>query len=95
VAAEIAVSPLFLQVLTYSHVCSGRVVRTLDELEALRTCSVINGSLTIALNDANADFTSLYDIRAIQGLALDWAGLDFGFDDMAQLQDHSRLLEAV
>ena len=58
----------FLGAVLVQHVCPGRVVRTLDDLEALRTCGVINGSLTIVLNDTNADYTSLFDIETIQGL---------------------------
>ena len=66
--AAIGISPSFLKTLTDEHVCPGRVVRTLDDLEAVRTCDTINGSLTIALNDANADFTALYDVETIRGL---------------------------
>ena len=62
-----AAMPAFLEALLVGHVCPGRVVRTLDDLEALRTCDTINGSLTIAVNDANADFTALYDIEVIEG----------------------------
>ena len=68
VDAAIGVSPSLLRALTDGHVCPGRVVRTLDDLEAIRTCDTINGSLTIALNDANADFTALYDVETIRGL---------------------------
>jgi hypothetical protein len=70
VDAGFAAMPAFLDALLVSHVCAGRVVRTLDDLEAVRTCDTINGSLTIALNDANADFTALYDVETIRGLSL-------------------------
>ena len=67
VSAGFAAMPAFLDALLVFHVCPGRVVRTLDDLEALRTCDTINGSLTIALNDANADFSALYDVEIIRG----------------------------
>lgn len=64
----LAATSAFLQALLVGHVCPGRVVRTLDDLEAIRTCNTINGSLTIAVSDPNADFTALYDIEVIKGL---------------------------
>jgi hypothetical protein len=95
VEVEIAVLPMFLDAILVSHVCAGRVVRTLDDLEAIRTCDVINGSLTIALNDANADFTALYDIKVIQGLTYVLQTEVVELADMIHMQDRSQLLEAA
>ena len=82
---------MFLDAILVSHVCAGRDVRTLDDLEAIRTCDTINGSLTIALNDANADFTALYDIKVIQGLTCVLQTEVVELADMIHMQDRSQL----
>ena len=42
-------------------------VRTLAELESLRFCDTINGSLVIEVDDAAADYTVFRDIEVITG----------------------------
>ena len=68
VALNIAGMLAFLDALLTSRVCMGGVIRTLIELEALRYCNIIIGSLTIAVNAITADYSSLYDIETITGL---------------------------
>ena len=48
--------------------CRGRLVSSAAQLEALRFCNVINGSLNIAVTDVKADFDALRGITAISGL---------------------------
>ena len=59
--------PLFLSAITRIKVCNGSVVRTIGDLEGLRYCNQVNGSLLIYLNDSSADFKALYDIPSISG----------------------------
>ena len=61
-------NPEFLAELLQAKVCVGGIVATIEQLEALRFCNIINSSLVLTINDATADFTSLHDIAAIQGL---------------------------
>ena len=62
--------PVFIHSIIFKTPCSfGNVtVQTADDLEALRYCSVLDGSLTIAITDLTADYSALYDIATIQGL---------------------------
>ncbi len=60
-------SPSFLPAFQREKRCFGSIVRTVAELEGLRFCEVIVGSLTIEVEDASADFTALHYIRAIEG----------------------------
>ena len=69
IALSIAAVPAFLQSITYLRPCSGNVtVRTVDELEGLRYCGSLTGSLTIGVSDLTADYSALYDVETIQGL---------------------------
>ena len=69
IALSIAAVPAFLQSITFTKPCSGNVtVRTVDELEGLRYCGSLTGSLTIGVSDLTADYSALYDIATIQGL---------------------------
>ena len=70
VPLSIAATPAFLQSITFKTPCNfGNVtVKTVDELEGLRFCGIISGSLSIAVNDLTADYSALYDIATIQGL---------------------------
>ena len=61
-------SPVFITTLLVKKSCAGGTIATTQELEALRYCETINGRLTITVNDASADFTSLRYISQIQGM---------------------------
>jgi len=50
--------------------CDGGVIQTKFDLERLRFCQVVTGSLDIELYDVSADFSALFDIRTIQGLSI-------------------------
>lgn len=65
---NIATMPAFLASFTNTKACNGTVVKTVDDLEALRYCATIKGRLDIQVNDGNADFGSLYDIGSISGM---------------------------
>lgn len=70
VPLSIASSDVFLNAFTSSgNTCSppGPIV-TVADLEALRYCGYVNGSLTIAVKDSSADFSALRDIEIISGL---------------------------
>ena len=62
--------PVFIHSIMFKTPCSfgNATVQTADDLEALRYCSVLDGSLTIAVPDLTADYSALYDIATIQGL---------------------------
>ena len=47
--------------------CTGLTVGTAAQLEGLRYCTSVTGALTVTVNDASADFSSLYDIATISG----------------------------
>ena len=67
---SIAAMPVFIHSIIFKTPCNfGNVtVQTVDELERLRYCGVLDGSLTIAVSDLTADYSALYDIATIQGL---------------------------
>ena len=68
VPLSIAAMPAFLQSITFLRACRGNVtVRTVDELEGLRYCDSVTGSLTISVSDLTADYSSLYDVDTIEG----------------------------
>lgn len=48
--------------------CRGGLIATIADLEALRYCQAVNGSLSIQINDPAADFSALYDVSVIQGM---------------------------
>ena len=64
-------SPSFSEELLRVKSCRGRVVGTAAQLETLRFCNVIEGSLTITVTDVEADFDALRGITAISGALLD------------------------
>ena len=64
---SLAELPSFLSAITRVKVCNGSVVRTIGDLEGLRYCNQVDGSLLIYLNDSSADFKALYDITSISG----------------------------
>ena len=70
VPLSIASSTVFLDTFTSSvNPCSpSGPIETVADLEALRYCGYVNGSLTIAVKDSNADFSALRDIQVISGL---------------------------
>lgn len=43
------------------------MIVTIADLEKLRFCQVVTGSLSIQVTDPNADYTALYDISMIEG----------------------------
>ena len=61
--------PEFLQSITYSITCTAASdIRTVDDLEGLRYCGVIESGLTIMVSDLTADYSALHDIVSVQGL---------------------------
>jgi hypothetical protein len=61
--------PEFLQSITYSIACTVTSdIRTVDDLEGLRYCGVIQSGLNIMVGDLTADYSALYDISSVQGL---------------------------
>ena len=70
VSSSIASLPVFSNALIATHSCIGGSIKTVHQLEALRTCDTVMGSLTIEIYDISADFTSLYDINVIEGMSL-------------------------
>ena len=60
--------PTFLKAYLVDNICHGMVINSLEGLEGLRYCDTIDAGLTISINDANADFSSLYDINRIRGM---------------------------
>ena len=63
-------SPSFSEELVRVKRCIGRLVSTAAQLEALRFCNVIDGSLIIAAMDVEVDFDALRSITAISGVLL-------------------------
>jgi hypothetical protein len=63
--------------------CQGGLISTLPDLEALRYCDHIQGSLTITVDDVAADFTALHNIISIQGLLSLFASLIFTYHSQA------------
>ena len=47
--------------------CAGQTVSTTTQLEGLRFCTAITGALTVTVDDASADYSSLYNIATISG----------------------------
>jgi hypothetical protein len=73
VPLSIAALPDFQFGIQINKQCPGRTVRTIDDLEAVRFCTVISGQLTIEINDADADFTALLDLEYLQGLSISFS----------------------
>jgi hypothetical protein len=70
VADELVGSSVFAAAFQTQRVCGDAVVQEASELEALRFCDVINGSLVIEVGDKAADFTALRNIERVRGLSL-------------------------
>ena len=60
--------PAFLNAFEVAHMCSGRTVRTAEDLNGLRFCDTITGALTVAVNDPIADFEVFRDMEVVMGL---------------------------
>ena len=61
--------PAFETAILLQRTCPGGIINTTEQLEALRFCTTISGSLIITINEP-ADFTSLHDIHFVTG----WRG---------------------
>jgi hypothetical protein len=71
IANSISSQPSFLEALLLTKRCPGGVIRTAEQLEGLRFCHVINGSLVLNLDSPSTNFTSaLFDIETITGVRL-------------------------
>ena len=68
VDAAVTVLPVFAASFSAGKTCAGGLVTSQSDLEALRFCTYITSSLTIAVDDPNADFSPLFDIASISGL---------------------------
>ena len=64
----ITLLPDFPRAFVLNKTCEGRLVASQSQLDSLRFCIIINGSLTLAVGDVSADFSALHDITAIEGL---------------------------
>ena len=53
---------------TAINTCFGGTFDTVSRLDVLRFCQLVIGSLTISVNDPNADFSNLYDMNNIEGM---------------------------
>ena len=62
--------PAFLEAFEAAHSCSGRTIRTAEDLNGLRFCNTVTGALTIAVNDPLADFEALRDMGIVMGLKI-------------------------
>ncbi len=68
-----ASSDVFVRAFSAVKSCTGdRVIRTLDELESLRFCDIIEGSLSIEVDDIDADFEALNELTIVRGLCPLW-----------------------
>ena len=59
----------FRDAFTLKKKCFCGTVETTEQLDALRFCEIIEGGLTISVNNASADFRSLRYISQIQGVS--------------------------
>ncbi len=57
----------FIDAIQVENICLGDRVDSLFKLEQLRFCSSIITALEISLNDPDADYTALRDIRVLFG----------------------------
>jgi hypothetical protein len=57
----------FLDAFQASNVCKESEIDSLEKLEGLRYCDRISTGLTISVFDDDADFTSVFDIKTIEG----------------------------
>ena len=70
VSLYLASMPAFLEAFEVAHLCSGRTVRTPEELNGLRFCDTMVDDLIVVVNDPLADFTVLRDMEVILGSSL-------------------------
>jgi hypothetical protein len=69
IPSTIVSNPKFLNSFMNDIPCYGGVVETTARLEALRYCNtIIEGGLTLTVNDPLADFSALFDIKTITGI---------------------------
>jgi len=65
---QVVASRHFTETLSARKVCSGdRLVSSAVELERLRFCEVLNGSLTITLFDTRVEYDALDSVAEIRG----------------------------
>jgi hypothetical protein len=69
---SIAALPDFQRAIQLQKICQGGTITTVGQLEALRFCTIINGSIYLEINHVDADFTALQDLEEIQGLSIDF-----------------------
>ena len=67
---SIASLPAFVSAIFFSRQTADQTVMTSLDLEALRYVDTISGSLYISASSADADFSSLYDLKTVTGLFL-------------------------
>ena len=70
VPLSIASTPAFLNAFEIENFCSGRTLRTAEDLNSMRFCDTVTGGLTVAVNDPLADFEVFRDMEVIMGLGL-------------------------
>ena len=70
VTDELVGSSAFAAAFQTQRVCGDAVVQQASELEALRFCDAINGSLAIEVGDKAADLMALRNIETVRGLSL-------------------------
>jgi hypothetical protein len=58
---------VFAQAMQDRRVCPGGVVSTTSDLERLRFCDVVNGTLTIQVTADDADYSALSNLEEITG----------------------------
>jgi hypothetical protein len=68
VPQSIAGTEEFLLAYQHAPICAGGIISNASNLERFRFCEVVNGSLLIDFDDEEADYSSLFDIRTIEGL---------------------------
>ena len=67
VPSSIVSLPSFLPSFLAGKQCAGQTVSTTAQLEGLRFCTSVTGALTVTVDDAEADYSSLFDIATING----------------------------
>ena len=66
ISEEIAILPSFALALQRKKVCAGGLILSLEDLEAYRYCTVVNGSLGIHVTEST-DLIALFDLRVVTG----------------------------
>ena len=70
VATTTASKSSFLAGFQTEKTCTAATVQSKTDLEGLRYCTVVAGDLPLTVNDGDADFTALRDIKQITGVVL-------------------------